>query len=148
MPLLERIQKDMVAAMKSKDEARLSAVRMIKTALKKVEVDSMKPLDEAAEMQVLNSLIKQRTESAEMFRKGGRIDMAEKEEAERTLIESYMPAPATAEEIEQAISGALEETKATSAKQMGVVMKAAQARLAGKRVDGKALSDKVRARLA
>ena len=87
MPLLERIQKDLVSAMKSKDEARLSAIRMIKTALKKVEVDSMKPLDEAAEMQVLNSLIKQRTESAEMFRKGGRVELAEKEEAERALIE-------------------------------------------------------------
>jgi uncharacterized protein len=148
MPLLERIQKDMVAAMKSKDEARLSAVRMIKTALKKVEVDSMKPLDEATEMQVLNSLIKQRTESAEMFRKGGRPEMAEKEEAERTLIESYMPAPATPEEMEEAIAAALVETQVTSAKQMGVVMKAAQAKLAGKRVDGKALSEKVRARLA
>ena len=147
MPLLERIQKDMVEAMKAKDEARLSAVRMIKTALKKLEVDSMKPLDEAAEMQVLNSLIKQRTESADMFRKGGRIEMAEKEEAERKLIESYMPAAATAEEIEQAISGALAETGVTSAKQMGVVMKAAQAKLTGKRVDGKALSEKVRARL-
>jgi uncharacterized protein len=138
----------MVAAMKSKDEARLSAVRMIKTALKKVEVDSMKPLDEATEMQVLNSLIKQRTESAEMFRKGGRIEMAEKEEAERTLIESYMPAPATPEEMEEAIAAALAETQVTSAKQMGVVMKAAQAKLAGKRVDGKALSEKVRARLS
>jgi uncharacterized protein len=148
MPLLDRIQKDMVAAMKSKDEARLSAVRMIKTALKKLEVDSMKPLDEATEMQVLNSLIKQRTESAEMFRKGGRPEMADKEEAERTLIESYMPAPATPEEMEDAIVAALAETQVTSAKQMGVVMKAAQAKLAGKRVDGKALSEKVRARLA
>jgi uncharacterized protein YqeY len=148
MPLLDRIQKDMVAAMKSRDEARLSAIRMIKTALKKVEVDSMKPLDEATEMQVLNSLIKQRTESAEMFRKGGRPEMAEKEEAERTLIESYMPAPATPEEMEEAIAGALAETQVTSAKQMGVVMKAAQAKLARKRVDGKALSEKVRARLA
>jgi uncharacterized protein YqeY len=148
MPLLDRIQKDMVAAMKSKDEARLSAIRMIKTALKKVEVDSMKPLDEATEMQVLNSLIKQRTESAEMFRKGGRVEMAEKEETERTLIESYMPAPATPEEMEEAIAAALAETQVTSAKQMGVVMKAAQAKLAGKRVDGKALSEKVRARLA
>jgi uncharacterized protein YqeY len=148
MPLLERIQKDMVTDMKSKDEARLSAVRMIKTALKKLEVDSMKPLDEATEMQVLNSLIKQRTESAEMFRKGGRPEMAEKEEAERTLIESYMPAPATPEELEEAIAAALAETQVTSAKQMGVVMKAAQAKLAGKRVDGKALSEKVRARLA
>jgi uncharacterized protein YqeY len=148
MPLLERIQKDMVAAMKSKDEARLSAIRMIKTALKKVEIDSMKPLDEASEMQVLNSLIKQRTESADMFRKGGRPELAEREEAERTLIESYMPAPATPEEVEEAITGALAETQATAAKQMGLVMKAAQAKLAGKRVDGKALSEKVRARLA
>jgi hypothetical protein len=148
MPLLERIQKDMVAAMKAKDEARLSAIRMIKTALKKVEVDSMKPLDEATEMQVLNSLIKQRTESAEMFRKGGRVEMAEKEEAERKLIESYMPAAATPEEMEEAIAAALAETQVTSAKQMGVVMKAAQAKLAGKRVDGKALSEKVRARLS
>ena len=148
MPLLERIQKDLVSAMKSKDEARLSAIRMIKTALKKVEVDSMKPLDEAAEMQVLNSLIKQRTESAVMFRTGGRVKMAEKEEAERTLIESYMPAPASPEEIDGAIAAALAETEATTAKQMGLVMKAAQARLSGKRVDGKALSEKVRARLA
>ena len=148
MPLLEKIQKDMIDAMKSKDEARLSCVRMIKTALKKVEVDSMKPLDEAAEMQVLNSLIKQRTESAEMFRKGGREELADKEEAERALIESYMPSPATPEEIDQAIAAALAETQVTSAKQMGVVMKAAQAKLTGKRVDGKALSEKVRARLA
>lgn len=148
MPLLEKIQKDMIEAMKARDEARLSAVRMIKTALKKLEVDSMKPLDEASEMQVLNSLIKQRTESADMFRKGGRVEMAEKEEAERTLIESYMPAAATADEIDRAIAEALAETQVTSAKQMGVVMKAAQAKLSGKRVDGKALSEKVRARLA
>ena len=148
MPLLERIQQDMISAMKSKEEARLSALRMIKTALKKLEVDSMKPLDEAAEMQVLNSLIKQRTESAEMFRKGGRVESAEKEEAERALIESYMPAPASPEEIEAAINDALGETGVTSAKQIGVVMKAAQAKLSGKRVDGKALSEKVRARLA
>src|SRR6266481_7262314 len=148
MPLLEKIQKDMIEAMKAKDEARLSAVRMIKTALKKLEVDSMKPLDETTEMQVLNSLIKQRTESAEMFRKGGRVELAEKEEAERSLIESYMPAPATPEEIDAAVAAALAETQATSAKQMGVVMKATQAKLSGKRVDGKALSEKVRARLA
>jgi uncharacterized protein YqeY len=147
MPLLERIQKDLVEAMKAKDEARLSAVRMIKTALKKTEIDGMKPLDEAAEMQVLNSLIKQRTESAEMFRKGGRVELAEKEEAERTLIESYMSAPATPEEIDSALDAAIAETQASSAKQMGIVMRATQAKLAGKRVDGKALSEKVRARL-
>src|SRR6266404_6372730 len=135
MPLLDRIQKDMVEAMKARDEARLSAVRMIKAALMKQKVDSPKPLDDAAEMAVLNTLIKQRTESAEMFRKGGRAELAEKEEAERVLIESYMPAAATPEEIDQAIADALAETQVTSAKQMGVVMKAAQAKLTGKRVD-------------
>ena len=148
MALLDRIQNDMVAAMKSKDEARLSAVRMIKAALKKHEVDAMKPLDEATEMQVLNTLIKQRRESAEMFRKGGRSELAEKEEAELKLIESYMPAGASEAEIDAAISAALAETGVTSAKQMGVVMKAAQAKLTGKRVDGKALSETVRGRLS
>jgi uncharacterized protein YqeY len=147
MPLIDRIQKDMVEAMKAKDEARLSTVRMIKAALMKLKVDSPKPIDEAAEMALLNTLMKQRTESAEMFRKGGRAEMAEKEEAERTLIESYMPAAATAQEIERAIAEAQAETQVTSAKQMGVLMKAAQAKLTGKRVDGKALSEKVRARL-
>src|SRR6476620_6634663 len=98
MPLLEQIQKDMVTAMKAKDEARLSTVRMIKTALKKHEVDAMKPLDEATELQILNTLIKQRRESADMFRKGGREELAEKEESELKLIESYMPASPTDEE--------------------------------------------------
>jgi uncharacterized protein YqeY len=148
MALLDRIQTDMVAAMRAKDEARLSAIRMIKTALKKHEIDSMKPLDEASEMQILNSLIKQRRESADMFRKGGRPEMAEKEEAEEKLIETYMPAGASPEEIDKAIQEAIAETGATSAKQMGLVMKTAQAKLAGKRVDGKALSEKVRAKLA
>jgi uncharacterized protein YqeY len=148
MPLLNQVQQDMTGAMKARDELRLSALRMLKTALKKQEVDSMKPLDEKAELQVLNMLIKQRRESADMFRKGGREELAEKEEAELKLLEAYMPAPASDEEIEAAIAGALEETGVTAQKQMGVVMKAAQARLAGKRVDGKALSDKVRTRLA
>jgi hypothetical protein len=148
MALLDRIQSDLVAAMKSKDEARLSAVRMIKAALKKHEVDSMKPLDEATEMQVLNTLMKQRRESAEMFRKGGRVELAEKEEAELKLIETYMPASASDVEIDAAITAAMAETGATAAKQMGIVMKAAQVKLAGKRVDGKAMSEKVRARLS
>ncbi len=147
MALLDQIQKDMTAAMKARDEERLSALRMIKTALKKQEVDSMKPLDEKTEMQVLNTLIKQRREAADMFRKGGRADQADKEEAELRLIESYMPAMASEEDISAAIDAALAETGATSAKQMGAVMKAAQAKLAGKRVDGKVLSDKVRSRL-
>jgi uncharacterized protein YqeY len=148
MALLERIQTDMTAAMRAKDEARLNAIRMIKAALKKHEIDSMKPLDENTELQVLNTLIKQRREAAEMFRKGGRADAADKEEAELKLIESYMPAGASDEEIDGAIAAALAETGVTSAKQMGVVMKATQAKLAGKRVDGKALSEKVRAKLS
>jgi uncharacterized protein len=147
MALLDRVQKDMTEAMKARAEDRLSALRMIKAALKKHEIDSMKPLDERTEQQVLNTLIKQRREAAEMFRKGGRPEQAEKEEAELRLIESYMPAMATEEEIDAAISAALAETGVTSSKQMGVVMKAVQTALAGKRADGKALSDKVRARL-
>jgi len=147
MSLLDRIQKDMVEAMKAKQEARLSAVRMIKTALKKEEVDGMKPLDEAAELRILGTLIKQRKDSVEMFRKGGREELAAKEEAEMKLIESYMPAGATEEEMDAAIAAAMTETGATTAKQMGMVMKAAQAKLQGKRVDGKAMSERVRARL-
>jgi hypothetical protein len=147
MPLIDQVSQAMVAAMKSRDEARLSALRMIKAALMKQKVDSPKPVDEAAEMQVLKSLVKQRTEAAEAFRKAGRAEQAEKEEAERALIESYLPAGATEQEIDAAVAEALAETGATSLKQMGVAMKAAQARLAGKTVDGKALSDKVRSRL-
>jgi uncharacterized protein len=148
MALLDQIQTDMVAAMRAKDELKLNAIRMIKAALKKHEVDSMKPLDEATELQILSTLIKQRREAADMFRKGDRVELAEKEEAELTLIESYMPAAPSDQEIEHAIGQALAETGATSQKQMGLVMKAAQAKLAGKRVDGRALSEKVRARLS
>jgi len=147
MPLIDQVQQDMVAAMKSRAAARLSAFRLIKAALMKLKVDSPKPLDEAAEMQVLKSLIKQRTEAAEAFRKAGRVEQAEKEEAERALIESYLPAAATDQEMEAAIAEAMAETGVTSLKQMGVLMKAAQAKLKGKTVDGKTLSDKVRSRL-
>src|SRR5215831_9776139 len=128
MPLIDQVQQDMVSAMKSRDEARLSALRMIKAALMKQKVDSPKPLDEAAEMQVLKSLIKQRIDAAEMFRKAGRAEQADKEEAERTLIESYLPAAASEQEMDTAINAALEETGITSLKQMGVVMKATQVR--------------------
>ena len=148
MPLLDQVQKDMTAAMKSSDQARLDALRMIKAALMKYKVDTMKPLDEAAELQILNTLIKQRREAAEMFRKGNRPELAEKEEAELKLVESYMPAAPSGAEIESAIAAAMAETGVTSLKQMGVVMKAAQSKLAGKRVDGKALSDRVRAKLS
>jgi uncharacterized protein len=147
MALLDRIQSEMVAAMKARAEDRLNALRLIKTALKKHEVDSMKPLDEATELQIMSTLIKQRRESADMFRKGGRAELADKEEAELKLIESYMPAAPSDEEMDAAIQAALAETGVTSSKQMGVVMKAAQAKLAGRRVDGKLLSDRVRKKL-
>ena len=147
MPLIDQVSQAIVAAMKSRDEARLSALRMIKAALMKQKVDSPKPLDEAAEMQVLKSLVKQRLDAAEAWRKAGREEQAEKEDAERALIESYLPAGATEQEVEAAIAEALAETGVTSLKQMGVVMKATQARLKGKTVDGKTLSDKVRSRL-
>ena len=147
MPLIDQVSQAMVAAMKSRDEARLSALRMIKAALMKQEVDSPKPLDEAAEMQVLKSLVKQRIDAAEAWRQAGRAEQAEKEDAERALIETYLPAAASEQEVEAAIAEALAETGATSLKQMGVAMKAAQAKLKGKTVDGKTLSDKVRSRL-
>ena len=148
MPILDQIQKDLVASMKAKDEARLSAIRMIKTALQKAKADSPKPLDDTAEQQILKSLVKQRTDAAEMFRKGGREDQARKEEEERRIIESYLPAAATPEETEAAIDSAIQETGATSAKQMGVVMKAVHAKLAGKTIDGRLISERVKARLS
>jgi|SRR5579883_2180808 uncharacterized protein YqeY len=149
MPLIDQIQQDMTAAMKSSDHSRLDALRMIKAALMKYRVDNPgKPLDETVELQILTTLIKQRREAADMFRKGNRVELAEKEEAELKLIESYMPAAPTDEEIDAAIAVAIAETPNPSLKQMGVVMKAAQAKLAGKRVDGKALSERVRAKLS
>ena len=149
MALSDQLQKDLVAAMKARDEARLGAIRMIKTAVQKAAVaDPSKPLTEAAEQQLLKSLVKQRVEAADMFRKGGREELAAKEEAERVIIEAYLPVSATEEEIEGAVAAALTEAGATSAKQMGLVIKAAQAKLAGKTVDGKILSDKVKSKLS
>jgi uncharacterized protein YqeY len=148
MALMEQVSKDMVAAMKAHEATRLDALRMLKTALMKHKVDTMKELDEQSELQILNMLVKQRRESADMFRKGNRPELADKEEAELKLIESYMPSAPTEAEIDAAIAAALAETGTPSLKQMGVVMKAAQAKLAGKRVDGKALSDRVRAKLS
>jgi len=148
MALIDLVQKDMVAAMKAHEATRLDALRMLKTALMKYKVDNLKELDEQSELQILNMLVKQRRESADMFRKGNRPELAEKEEAELKMIESYMPSAPTEAEIDAAIAAALAETPGASLKQMGVVMKAAQGKLAGKRVDGKALSDRVRAKLS
>jgi len=134
--------------MKSKDELRLSVLRMTKTALKNKEIEKIRPLDDAESLQVLQTLIKQRKESAEAFAKGGRADMAEKETREIAIIETYMPSAPTTREMDEAIQAAIAETGATSPKQMGAVVKAAKALLAGKTVDGKALSDRVRELLA
>ena len=134
--------------MKAKDDLRLSAIRMLKAALMKYKVDQMKEVDEGAELQILNATVKQRKDSIDMFRKGAREELALKEEAELRIIEEYMPASASAEQIAAAINAAMAETGVTSVKQMGVVMKAAQAKLAGMRVDGKAMSDAVRSKLS
>ena len=149
MPLIEQLSKDIVAAMKARDEMKLSPLRMLKTALQKeATVDPSKPLTEAQEQQILKILVKQRLDSADMFRKGGREEMAVKEDAERAIIETYLPAAPSEADMDAAVEAALAETGITSLKQMGVVMKAAQAKLAGKNVDGKVLSEKVRSRLS
>jgi uncharacterized protein YqeY len=148
MALIDQLQKDIVVSMRAKDEARLSAIRMIKAALMKEKADSPKGVDEAAELRILNMLVKQRRDAADMYRQGGRPEQADKEEAELRLIETYMPAAASEDEIDAAIAAAIAETGATTAKQMGQVMNAAKARLSGRRIDGKSMSDKVKARLA
>jgi uncharacterized protein YqeY len=148
MTLTERIQKDLVEAMRAKDELRLSVLRMAKTALKNRQVEKMRPLEEAEEVQVLLTLVKQRREAAEQFAAGGRAELAERETQEIGVLEGYLPAAATPEDMDRAIGEAIAETGADSMKQMGAVVKAARARLAGKTVDGKALSDRVRERLS
>jgi uncharacterized protein len=148
MSYLDRIQNDLTAAMKGKDELRLSVLRMVKSALKNKEIEKMHPLDDMESLQVLQTLVKQRHESVEQFTKGGRKDLADKEKKEITIIEEYLPAAPTDEEIHEAIEAAIQEEGADSLKQMGAVIKAARAKLAGKTVDGKALSDRVRDRLS
>jgi uncharacterized protein YqeY len=144
MTLAERIQNDLTQAMKAKDELRLSVLRMMKSAIKNKEIEKIRPLDDAESLQVLNTLVKQRRESVEMFAKGGRQDLAEKETKEIAIIETYLPAGASQAEMDAAISAAIAETGANSPKQMGAVIKVARAKLEGKTVDGKALSDRVR----
>src|SRR2546426_4374483 len=148
MPLIERIQRDLTEAMKTKDELRLSVLRMVKTALKNKEIEKIRPLEDAESLQVLQTLVKQRRESIEQFSRGGRTDLADKETKEITIIESYLPAAPSDAELEQAIEAAIAETHANSPKQMGAVIKAAKTRLEGKTVDGKVLSDRVRERLS
>jgi uncharacterized protein YqeY len=139
MTLVERITKDLTASMKAKDAPRTSVLRMAKAALKNREIDKGEPLDEAEVVKALQSLVKQREDSAEQYDKASRPELAEKERAEITVLKEYLPAEISEEEIAAAIEKAVEETGAASPKDMGKVMKAAMAALAGsgKAVDGK-----------
>jgi hypothetical protein len=148
MALSQQIQSDIVAAMKGKEELRLSVLRMVKSALQLKEVEKMRKLDDPETLAILQTLIKQRRESIEQFTAGGRAELAAKEAKEITILEAYLPESATAAEMDAAIAAAIGETGANSPKQMGAVVKAARAHLTGKTVDGKALSDRVRDRLS
>ena len=148
MSLAEKIQSDIVVAMKARDDFKLSVLRMVKAAIQLKEVEKLRKLDENESIQLLQTILKQRKESIDQFTKGGRPELAEKETKEAALIEQYLPAGASAEEMDAAVSKAIAETGANSMKQMGAVVKAAKAALEGKAIDGKALSDLVRQRLA
>ena len=148
MRLRDRINEDLMAAMKSKDAERLSVLRMMKAAVKNKEIDSRQELEDAQAIQVLLSLIKQRKDSIEQFTKGGRLDLAKKEGAEIKVIEEYLPAAASDDEVIRAIDSLIAETGATTIKDMGRVMKACMARFAGRPVDGAKVSEWVKARLS
>jgi uncharacterized protein len=151
MSMIDQIQKDIVAAMKARDEQRLSTLRMVKTALKNREIEKMAPLDDKESQQVLATLIKQRKESIEQFTKGGRQEMADKEAAEIQVIETYLPKAAGESEIVAGVKAVIAEmTPPPGMKDMGTVMKAAMSRFAGAgmRVDGKVVSEAVKKELA
>ena len=147
MKLIERITADMTAAMKAKDQARLAPLRMAKAALMNREVEKGRPLDEAESQQVIASLIKQRRDSIEQFTKGGRQDLATREAEEIAALETYLPPPVDPAAVEREIDAAIADTGASSAKDMGRVMKAVMSRLAGQTIDGKTISDLVRRKL-
>lgn len=148
MTFLEKINEDLRSAMKNQQADLLSTLRMVKTALKNREIEKMAPLDDAESMKVLQSLVKQRRDSAEQYRAGGRDEMAAKEEAEIRMIEAYLPAAPDEAEIERLVDETIAETGATSAKEMGLVMKGVMAKLAGQPVDGRLINQLVKARLA
>ena len=147
MSLKERIVKDMTAAMKSKEAARLSTLRMVKAAVQNREIEKGGELTDEEMTKVLQSLVKQRRDSVEQYEKAGRSELAEKERAEIAVIEEYLPRAATREEIERAVSEAVAETGATSMKEMGAVMKAALTRLAGRNADGRTVNEVVKSKL-
>src|SRR5262245_2141458 len=136
MTLQEKIQSHIAEAMRNRDQLRLDVLRMMKTAVKNKEIEKMKALEEGEVLAVFNTLVKQRKDSIEQFRKGGREELAQKEEAEIKIIEEYLPAAASDDDIRRAIDEAILETSAASMKDMGKVMKATLARLAGKTADG------------
>jgi uncharacterized protein len=147
MTLQEKIQSHLAEAMRSKNQLRLSVLRMMKTAVKNKEVEKMKALDETEVIAVLNTLVKQRKDSVEQFRKGSREELAQKEEAEIKIIEEYLPAAASDDEIRRAVEEAIQETGSASMKDMGKVMKATMSRLAGKTADGSRVSQLVKEKL-
>src|SRR5215467_6763909 len=149
MSMIDQIQKDLVAAMKAKDEARLSCLRMVKTALKLRETEKMGPLDDKESQQVLSTLIKQRKDSIEQFIKGGRQEMADKEAAEIAVIETYLPKAASETDILSVVKSVVAEMGSPTMKDMGSVMKNVMAKFAAKgaRVDGKVVSEAVKKEL-
>ncbi|MGZ4833341.1 MAG: GatB/YqeY domain-containing protein [Terriglobales bacterium] len=148
MSISEQVQKDMVESMKARDERRLSTLRMVKSALKNKEIDKRAPLDDREALQVLSTLIKQRKDSIEQFTRGGRQDLADKEAAEITLIETYMPKATGEEEIVATVRATIAEMGSPTMKDMGAVMKNVMAKFAGARVDGKIVSETVKKELA
>lgn len=147
MNLNEKIIGDLTAAMRAKDANRLSVLRMVKANLMNRKIDKGADLTDEETTKALQSLVKQRRDSIEQYENAGRDDLAAKEKSELEILEQYLPQSATLEEIERAVSDAIAETGATSMREMGAVMKAAQTRLAGKSADGKALSETVKANL-
>lgn len=147
MSLMQKISEDMTAAMRSKDQARLAPLRMAKAALMNREVEKGRALDDAEAQQVIASLIKQRRDSAEQFTKGGRPELAARETAEIATLETYLPPALDPAEIDKAVEEAVKETGATSAKDLGKVMKAVMSRLAGRGADGRVVNEAVRRKL-
>src|SRR3954470_17023068 len=147
MLLREQVNSDIATAMKAKAAGRLSALRMLKAAIMNKGIEKGHDLDDAEVLQVVSSLVKQRRDSIEQFTKAGRNDLVDKETAEVTILEHYLPPAASAEEIDAAVAAAIAETGAASAKDMGKVMKAVMPKLAGKNADGRTVNDAVRRKL-
>ncbi len=148
MPLVEQLTTTIAEAMKARDQARLSPLRMLKAALMNREVERGRPLTEAEDLQVVATLVKQRKDSIDQFAKAGRQDLVDKETAELAVVEAYLPPAVDSGELERIVAEVVAETGATSPKDMGKVMKGVMARLAGAQVDGKAVNELVRRRLA